>query len=136
MASSRDGSRTQFHLDSRATEMTRKSACAVADHITGTAHSMQKRLRKAPVDLGAQPRDVDVDDVGLRIKMVIPNILQQHGAGHDLPRVTHQIFEQAEFTRLQQQLLPAAADFVRKPIELKITDAIDGLLTTAAAAAS
>jgi hypothetical protein len=56
---------------------------------------------------------VHVDHVGLRIEMIIPNVLQQHGAGHDLAGMPHQIFEQAEFARLQLQLLPGAADFVR-----------------------
>ena len=35
-----------------------------------------------------------VDDVGLGVEMVVPHILEQHGAGDDLPRVFHQIFEQ------------------------------------------
>src|SRR3974390_2658797 len=119
-----------------AAEVTRKSARAVADHITGAAHGMQKRLRKPLVDLGAQPRDVNIDDVGLWVKMIIPNVLQQHSAGHDLTRVTHQILEHTEFARLQLQLLPTATDLVRKPIELKIADSIDGLLAAAAAAAA
>jgi hypothetical protein len=33
--------------------------------------------------------------------MVVPNIVEQHSAGHDLANVTHQIFEKAELSRLQ-----------------------------------
>src|SRR3984957_19079660 len=73
-----------------------------------------------------------VDHVGLRVEMIIPDVLQQHGAGHDLAGMPHQIFEQAEFARLQLQLLPGAADFVRQPIELEIADPIDRLLAALA----
>ena len=67
--------------------------------------------------------------------MIVPDILQQHGAGDDLAGMPHQIFEQAEFARLQLQFLPGAADFVRQPIELEIGDPIDRLLAAAAAPA-
>src|SRR5208282_3804209 len=96
---------------------------------------MQQRLREAFIDLGAQPRNVDVNHIRLRIEMVVPDVLQKHGAGDDLARMPHQIFEQAEFARLQLELLPGAADLVRKAIELEIADAIDGLLAAIAAPA-
>src|ERR1700758_2349431 len=77
----------------------------VADHITRTAHGMEQRLREAFIDLRSQAGDVHVDDISLRIKMIVPDVLQQHSAGHDLAGVAHQIFEQAEFPRLQLDLL-------------------------------
>ena len=40
--------------------------------------------------------------------MVVPDVLEQHGAGDDLAGVLHEIFEQAEFARLQHDLLAAA----------------------------
>src|ERR1700722_377064 len=116
--------------------MSEKSACSVTDHITGAAHGMQKRLRETLVDLRAQPGDVHVNNVGLRIKMIVPNVLQQHGTGHDLSRVPHQIFEQAEFARLQLQLLSAAGDFVRETVELEVADPIAAHLTSAATGGS
>src|SRR3954447_24951107 len=69
---------------------------AVADHVAGAANRVQQRTVESLVDLGAQARDVYVNDVGLRIEVVIPDVLQQHGAGHDLAGMLHQIFEQAE----------------------------------------
>src|SRR6266511_1620779 len=65
---------------------------AVADHVTRTANRMQQRLRNTLINLRAQPRDVHVDDVGLRIEMVIPHVLEQHRAGHDLTGMLHEIF--------------------------------------------
>ena len=61
------------------------------------------------VDLGAQARDMDVDDIGLRVEVIVPDILEQHGAGHDMAGIAHEIFEQLEFARLQQDRLARRA---------------------------
>jgi hypothetical protein len=45
--------------------------------------------------------DMRIDDVGLRIEVIIPDILEQHGPRHDLTGVAHQEFEKFEFPRLQ-----------------------------------
>ena len=85
------------------------SCSAVTDHVSGAAHGMQQRLVEALVDLAAQPRDVHVDDVGLRVEVVVPHVLEQHGARHHLAGVLHQVFEQAEFARLQRDRLAGRA---------------------------
>src|SRR5579871_806159 len=54
-----------------------KSKPRVADHIARPAHRVQQRLGEAFVDLGAQPRYVHVDDVCLRIEMIIPDVFQE-----------------------------------------------------------
>src|SRR3569623_326838 len=64
------------------------------DHISGAANGVQEPIGVALVDLAAQAGHVDVDHVGLRVEMVVPDVLEQHGAGHDLAGVLHQIFEQ------------------------------------------
>src|SRR5579872_7406875 len=69
----------------------RTTSFAVTDHVSCAAHGVQQRLGEALVDLRAQPRDVDVDDVGLRIEVIIPDVLQQHGAGDHLAGVLHEI---------------------------------------------
>src|SRR5450631_3659558 len=91
---------------------------------------MQKRLRETFIDFRAQARDVHVDHIGLRVEMVVPHVLQQHGAGDYLPRVLHQVFQQAEFARLQRNLSCAAADLMRQPVEFEIADAQHGFLAT------
>ena len=93
-------------------------------------------MLEALVDLGAQARDVDVDDVGLRVEMIIPDVLEQHGARHHLAGVLHQIFEQAELARLQRQLVLAAGDAMRQAVELEIPDAVERVLGRSAAAAT
>ena len=49
-----------------------------------------------------------VDDVGLRIEMMVPDLLEQHGARHDMSGVPHEVFEQPKLAR-QDLDLPARA---------------------------
>src|ERR1700674_623784 len=69
---------------------------AVTDHVSGAAHRMEERLVEALVDLGAQPRHVHVDHVGLRVEVIVPHVLEQHGAGDHLAGVAHEIFQKPE----------------------------------------
>src|SRR5262245_6883148 len=93
---------------------------------------MQQRLGETFINLRAQPRDMHVDHVGLRVEMIVPHIFQQHGAGHHLPGMLHQVFEQAELARLQHDLLALAGHLMREPVELEVADPVDRLLAAAA----
>src|SRR5689334_9943563 len=61
--------------------------------VAGAAHRVQHRPREALVDLLAQAADMHVDHVGLRVEMIVPDILQQHRPRDDVPRMAHQVFE-------------------------------------------
>src|SRR5690242_6160434 len=78
--------------------------------VSGAAHRVQKRLREALVDLLPETADMHVDHVGLRVEMVVPDILQQHRARDDMARVAHQVFEQPELARLQLDCLAVTGD--------------------------
>ncbi len=75
------------------------------------------------VDLAAHAADIDVDDVGGRVKIEIPDVLQQHRPRHHLTLVADQIFEDLEFPRQQIDFLAAAIGGPRHQIELEIADA-------------
>src|SRR5208337_3412049 len=103
----------------------RKSlARAVTNHVSGSAHGAEQRRVEVPVDLGPEPRHVDVDDVGLRIEMVVPDMFEQHGPGDDLAGVLHQVFQQAELARLQHDLLAAAGHLVGEAVEREVADPV------------
>src|SRR5260370_7820036 len=93
---------------------------AVADHIPCAANRMQQSLGETLIDLRAQPRDVHVDDVGLRVEMIIPHVLEQHGASDDLTRVLHEILEQTELPRLQDPPVPTTTQLLPHPSHLHI----------------
>src|ERR1700722_18637964 len=100
---------------------------AVTDHISRASNGMQQRRLEIPVDLGAQARDMHVDHIGLRIEMIVPDVFEQHGARDHFAGVLHEIFEQPEFARLQDDFLPCPRHFMREPVEFEVAQAIEGL---------
>ena len=76
------------------------------------------------------------DDVGVRIEVQVPHGLQQHGAGDDLSRVPHQIFQKRVFARLKVDLLAGAADFASEAIDFEVGDAERGIGRDVAGAAA
>ena len=88
------------------------------DHVSGAAHRLQHGFGESLVDLGAQAGNMDVDDIGLGIEMIIPDILQKHGAGDDVTSIAHQIFKQLELAGLEKNRLPGAGDGSRQKIHL------------------
>src|SRR5882672_6225849 len=71
----------------------RTTSFAVTDHISCAPYGVQQGLGKSLVDLRAQPRNVHIDDIGLRIEVVVPDIFQEHRARHHLAGMLHEIFE-------------------------------------------
>src|SRR6516164_5456898 len=109
------------------------SASAIANHVASAAHRVEERLREALVDFRSQSRNVHVDDICLRIEMIIPDIFQQHRAGDDLAGMPHEIFEQAKLPGLQLYFLAGATYFVRQAVQLQIGYAVNRFLAAAAA---
>src|SRR3546814_9643752 len=69
---------------------------------------MDQRPAKAAVDLLPQTADMLVDDVGLRIEMIVPDMFEQHRARHHPPFVAREIGEDAKFARGEVDRLAAA----------------------------
>ena len=65
---------------------------------------------------------MDVDDIGLGVEMIFPDLLQQHGAGHRLAGVAHQEFQQLELARLQVNLLAGAVHGASDEVHLEVAD--------------
>ncbi len=71
-----------------------------------------------------------VNHVGLGVEVILPDILQQHGARHHLTGMLHQVFEQAELARLQGDILAAAGAAVCQTVKLKICNPVGRLAVT------
>src|SRR5258708_36950507 len=82
--------------------------------------------RAGGVELAPQIADLDVDDIRLRHKVEIPDILEQHRPGHDLAWSAHEIFEQGEFPRQQVNRLTVAPDAPFNEIHLQGADLQSG----------
>src|SRR5262245_30420249 len=104
----------------------RSSLFRCTQGVPGAAHRVDQ-LRPALVDLAAQPADVALDDVGLRIEMKIPDVLQKHGPRHHATGVAHQVLEQLELARLEVDARAGARHRALDQVELEIGDAQHGL---------
>src|SRR3954470_19273907 len=83
---------------------------------------MKQRFFEAVVELAAEAADVDVDDVGAGIEMIVPNLLEKHGPGDHAPLVAGEIFEQQIFARLEVELLAVALHRAGQGVNLEIPD--------------
>src|SRR5678816_3347411 len=86
------------------------------EHVAGAAHCVQQRPVEALLELSPKSADVNVDHVGRRIEMIIPDLLEQHRAGDDPPFVPGEIFKKQIFARLEVELLAAALHGAREGV--------------------
>src|SRR5579871_4694938 len=96
---------------------------------------VDERIGLLAVDLAADPSDVDIDDVGGRVKMQIPYMLKQHRPRHHVAFVANEIFEHLEFPRQQVDAATAAARGARYQVEREIADPQHRFLHDSGAAA-
>src|SRR5260370_7267848 len=87
------------------------------------ADGMNERISLLAVDLAPDTSDVDIDDVGRRVKVQIPYMLQQHRPRHDMTFLANQILQNLKFPRHQFDLPPPAPSTSRHPVESTIPDA-------------
>ena len=58
--------------------------------------------------------------------MIVPDLLEKHGPGHDLPGMPHQKLQQAELPRLKIDLHPVAQHGAREKVHLEAAHAQTG----------
>jgi hypothetical protein len=96
---------------------------------------MDQRIGLAAVDLTANPADIDVDDIGHRIKMQIPDMLQKHRMGNHLVYIAGEVFEQLKLPGHQLDFAAAPSGDTRQQIDFQIADAQHRFLDQGRAAA-
>ena len=74
-----------------------------------------------PVDLATQVADVDLDDVGIAVEVVIPDVAEDLTLRPHLPRVSHEVFENRELTARQLDVSVAAGHPARARVEAEVT---------------
>src|SRR6202044_22867 len=109
---------------------------AVTYHVTGAANRAEQRRVEIAIDLGAQAGHVHIDHIGLRIEVIVPHMLEQHGARDHLAGVLHEILQQPEFARLQDDFLGPTRDLVRQAVKREVGDPKHRLLRRAFRAAA
>ena len=94
--------------------------------IARATHGLQHRMIEIFIDFAAQAADLYVDDIGLRVEVIIPHIFQQHSARDHLSGVTHEVFQQAKLARLQINALAFTGNFAFQQIEFQIANVQQG----------
>jgi len=83
---------------------------------------MDQFLVKVPVDLGSKAANQHIHHIRLRVKMIIPDMLHNHGLGDHPSRLANEVFEQAEFTRLEFNFPAGSNDLPLDQVYRKIAD--------------
>ena len=67
----------------------------------------------------AQPAHMDVNEIGRRHELIVPDLFEQHGAREQLVASLHHVLEQAEFPRQQLDRAVAALGRPFDEVEFK-----------------
>src|SRR5436190_14331866 len=69
------------------------SAAVRAQPVAGSAHGFDRGPAERVVDLAPEVADVDLDDVGVAVEVLVPHVLEQVGLAHHDVGVAEEIFE-------------------------------------------
>src|SRR5262249_15627286 len=115
------------HATSRKLALLKKLR-SVTQAVSGAAHRVDELAIEVAVHLRAQAADVGLDHARARVEVKLPDILEQHGAGHHLPGVAHQVLEQLELLLLQLDAATRPRDRALQPVHLEVGHAQQGFL--------
>src|SRR5271157_1674091 len=96
-----------------------------AQHVAFPAAGADQAAGAAAFETGAQPFDVDVDDVGKRIETFVPDVLRDLLAAHHAIFVEHQKFEKCVLLGGEADGLAGASDGMAGRVQREIADAAD-----------
>src|SRR5215475_6908081 len=108
--------------------LARRASAGSTEAISDAANGVDQRIGLLVVKLAAHASDIDIDDVGRRIEMKIPDVLKQHGARYDAAFIAHQILQELEFAGQQLDFLAAPACGAVDQVDREIADSQDGFL--------
>src|ERR1700729_2810042 len=91
----------------RRTAEERKNSSIRVQHETRPADIDDQRRRALCVNFLPQVANVNVNDVGLKRKVILPYLLEQHRPGDDPSGMPEKVFHEPELAR--QQIDPGAA---------------------------
>ena len=101
--------------------------------VAHAADGVQQLGREGRVDLGPQPLDRDLDDIGVAVEVHVPDQLGDRGLGEDLALAPRQHREQRELLGRQVDARAAAPGLARDQVDLQVGDAQLRRLLAAAA---
>ena len=88
-----------------------------AQRVARAAHRLEPHAAARPVQLAPQPAGVHVDDVGERVELVVPGVVEDPVAAQHLARVQQEEAQQAELLGAQGERLAAVPGHPRRRVE-------------------
>src|ERR1035437_4889213 len=107
----------------------RMTGLAVLEDIAHTSQGSNQRLLPLAVDLAAQPVDVNIDDVGIRLNAHAPDLIENHRASDDAARIAAEILQQDGLLGSQLQDFSRPGSLAAKQIQFKVEDPQPGCLS-------
>jgi hypothetical protein len=101
----------------------RKKSIQRTKYESHAAHCMNQGCVTGHVHLAPQSPDMYIDEVGTRIKVVVPDFLEQHRSGDDMPLMPHEVRQQPQLSGLQVQISRAATRRVAQQVNFEIAGA-------------
>ena len=92
----------------------------VSDLVADAPHSLNRGPAERAVDLVAERANIDLEDPGVHVGGVIPDVLDQLGLGEHVTRMSHEKLEQRELSRCQPDLVAAALDLMPGRVQRQI----------------
>src|ERR1700735_965615 len=86
------------------------------------AYGVDQWVGVSAVYFAPESADVHIDDIGRRIKMQVPDVLQQHAARDDLPLVVGQVGKQLELAGQQLDRAARVVHGARQQVDIEIAD--------------
>jgi hypothetical protein len=90
------------------------------ESVARSAHSLGHRRASPAAGLVAQVADVDVDDVGAGVEVVVPDGGEDLLAAEDVTRVAHEVLQQGELAAGELHGLVVASDAARAQVHLQV----------------
>src|SRR5579872_3777624 len=82
----------KFAMAIRKAALRRQLCTIIAKPVANPANGLDRIALAAFLELGTEPTDVGLDDVGLGVEVIIPYALKKHRARDDFTCVPHQLF--------------------------------------------
>src|SRR5690606_23591637 len=99
----------------------RKRVLSCSKRIAAPPDGLDDRAFVALIQFTPQAIDVHFDHVGGPFPVGLPEVFRKHSPGHDVPRVTHQDFQEAEFRRREVDFTAVARDASRGEVQRQWT---------------
>ena len=98
----------------------RNGGLSVFKDISHSSHRLDQRLLTGAIHLAAQPVNMNIHYVRVRLDAHSPDLVQDHRTCHNAPRISAQVFQEHKLLLRQLQNLATARSLPAQQVQFKI----------------